>query len=225
MIKKLLLLLQFISGISASSVSQAAWFDSIIYDMDADQNFIARRVLNNTGSSKLYNVSAVRIDKPGVGGENASPLQQGELLYAPLKFFLEKNQSEFFKIYYKGPQDDRERYYRISYSETPLNLVHKPDAKQAFLPQPVISMSTILIVRPRKINLSWHLDEQKGVLMNNGNTYFTVLIHKGCEANDNSATRINLLPGEHFSSHKLKDINKKFIVGLKKYMRLGKGCF
>lgn len=75
MIKKLLLLLQFISGISASSVSQAAWFDSIIYDMDADQNFIARRVLNNTGSSKLYNVSAVRIDKPGVGGENASPLQ------------------------------------------------------------------------------------------------------------------------------------------------------
>ena len=35
---------------------------------------------------------------------------------------LAPDAGEFFKIFYRGPQDDKERYYRVQFTEMPITL-------------------------------------------------------------------------------------------------------
>jgi hypothetical protein len=90
---------------------------------------------------------------------------------------------------------------------------------------PVIAMDTILVVRPRKINLAYSIDERNGILKNTGNTFFKVIVHRGCHSTDDEAVMRYVLPGETWHSSELKTQNRKFIVALQKYLPVGQGCF
>lgn len=53
---------------------------------------------------------------------------------------------------------------------------------------PSVSMSTILIVRPRKTRFQYEINEATGTIKNTGNTYFRVILQKGCNGDDESST-------------------------------------
>ncbi len=76
-------------------------------------------------------MSVVGIDRPGGHEVRARPAD-GELLFAPRQLTLQAGESEYFKFYYHGPKDNRERYYRVSFREIPTrNTVMRAPAGRA----------------------------------------------------------------------------------------------
>lgn len=206
-------------------LSHALYLESTIYEMAADTSFISKRIFNDSHKQNVYGISAIKIDRPGPGGENRQPIENGELLFAPLSFSLAPQAGEFFKIFYRGPKDNKERYYRILFREMPVTLFSERNQGKKSEAIPAIAMDTILIVRPRNLDLRYTLDEQGGVLKNTGNTFFKIIVHRGCASSDDEATIRYVLPGEMYRSVGLKAHNKKFIVALQKYHPVGNGCF
>jgi P pilus assembly protein, chaperone PapD len=192
--------------------ANAIYLDSTIYEMASDASFISKRIVNDGSKQNLYGIAAVKIDRPGAGGEHRERIANGELLFAPLSFSLSPGGGEFFKIFYRGPQDDKERYYRILFKEMPMLLFPEQRGGKKSEAVPVVAMETILVVRPRKIRFGYSLDESRGVVKNTGNTFFKLIVHKGCHSPDDEAKMIYLLPGEKFESASLKEKIKNLLL-------------
>lgn len=205
--------------------ASAVYFDSLIVDMRPEENFISRPMVNDTTRSNLYTISAYKIDKPGTGGEHRIDGGAMEVVYSPLKFTVSPNGREYFKLYYRGPKDNKERYYRVIFKESPVKIFPFRNQNQNTDIIPVVSMSSILVVRPRIAKLNYTIDEVSGTIGNSGNTFFRVIIQKGCHGDDESSTQFYMLPGEKYHSPAAKANNKKFIVAMGKYIQLGAGCF
>ncbi|PXW43948.1 hypothetical protein DET57_11062 [Klebsiella oxytoca] len=205
-------------------LASGAFFNAVIYEIPSDKTFISQSLYNDTPRNNMYTISAWKIAKPGAGDEPVLP-NQGELLYAPLRFNLPPRSSEYFRLYYKGPEDDLERYYRVVFKETPVTLLPFRDRPQKMDVMPVVAMSTILVVRPRKPRLEWQIDERKGELRNIGNTFFRVIIHQGCAGDDERSTQFYMLPGERYSDASLVGKNRKYLVANQRYFALGNACF
>lgn len=214
-----------ISAALLSFSAHALYLDSTIYEMPAGKSFISKRIFNDSKKQNVYRISAVKIDKPGPGGEKRQDIEEGELIFAPLTFSLAPDAGEFFKIFYRGPQDDKERYYRVQFTELPVTMFPERNGGKSSEAIPAIALDTILVVRPRKIDLRYTLDEQSGVLKNTGNTFFKIIVQLGCNSTDDEATIRYVLPGETYRSSGLKKQNKKFIVALHKYIPIGNACF
>lgn len=90
--------------------------------MDASKDFISRPLVNDTSSNNLYTISAYKIARPGNGNERPVPGQDKDLVWSPLQFTVQANGQEYFKLYYRGPGDDIERYYRVIFKETPVTV-------------------------------------------------------------------------------------------------------
>lgn len=215
-------LLVCLSVISHSAL--AIYFSSFIYEMMSDEDFIAKPIRNDTKNLSMYQISSFKIDKPGPSGEKKIYVKDRELIHTPLELKIEPNSSNFFKILYIGPKDNQERYYRVVFLETPLT-AFKNSKEDGTIFFPTVSMSTILIVRPRKQILKYEVDEAKGIIKNTGNTFFRVIIHQGCEGTDEDATHFYMLPGETYQDESVKNTNRKFIIANKRYYQAGKMCF
>jgi Mat/Ecp fimbriae periplasmic chaperone len=224
MMKKLFLGLALFSGMVTLPAS-AVYFNSIIFDMDASQNFISRPIYNDTQRNNLYTLSAYQISRPGAGDEAIVPSASKDLIWSPLKFTVQANGKEYFKLYYHGPKDNTERYYRVVFKETPITLFPWRAEQKKMDIIPVVAMSTILIVRPRKTQLKYEVDEAKGIIRNTGNTYFRVILQKGCDGDDESSTQFYILPGESWQGPEARSGNRKYVVALGRYNRLGSSCF
>lgn len=203
----------------------AAYFDSLIFDIPADKKFISRAIVNDTTRTNLYTLSVHKIDKPGKNGENRIVSGDMEIIYAPLKFTVQPDGTEYFKLFYRGPEDSTERYYRVEFKESPILLFPLKSNDKNMDIIPVVSMSTVLVVRPRKMNLDFHIDESTGTIRNTGNTFFRVVIQKGCNGDDESSSQFYMLPGETYNNSLAKANNRKYIVALGRYYQLGEGCF
>lgn len=205
--------------------ASAAYFSTFIYEMMSDESFIAKSVRNDTKTSNMYEVRSFKIDRPGEQGENRVQEESRDLVYTPVKLKIESGAIDYFKILYIGPKDDQERYYRVVFKETPLTTLPVQEQKNSTSFFPTVSMSTILIVRPRQQVFKYEIDEKNGVIKNTGNTFFRVIIQQGCNGTDEDANHFYMLPGESFQNNSVKENNKKFIVANKKYVPLGKACF
>lgn len=73
---------------------------------------------------------------------------------SPRQLALQAGESEYFKFYYHGPRDNRERYYRVSFREIPTrNLTRRGPTGGEVSMEPVVVMDTILVVRPREVRI------------------------------------------------------------------------
>jgi len=214
-----------ISSISVIPQATAAYFDSIIYDMEGEQDFISRAMVNDTKNNNLYTISAYKISHPGDGEEPKVIDSTKEIIWSPLRFTVQPDGREYFKLYYRGPKDNIERYYRVIFKETPVTLFPYRENQKNMDIVPVVSMSTILIVRPRNTQLKYEINEANGTIRNTGNTYFRVILQKGCNGDDESSTQFYMLPGESWQGPQGRSSNRKYIVALGSYHRLGSGCF
>lgn len=207
-----------------ASPARAIYLSSSVFTLESDRTFFSRQFVNNTKNTNLYVISAYRINKPGID-ERPLPLENGEILYTPLKKMLESGGWEYFKIIYRGPSDDRERYYRIVIKEIPAKGIALSNQSKMPLVSPIVALDTIMVIRPRQMRFTYHYDRHAGVLKNTGNTYFRVMIHQSCDAEDDTAKVFNLLPGESYSGADLRGQHRKFIIAFNQYTRLGEQCF
>ncbi|STU87972.1 CFA/I fimbrial chaperone [Klebsiella variicola] len=160
----------------AAPLAQAISVGNLTFSLPAEADFASKRVVNNNKSARLYRIAISAIDRPG-GSEVRSRPVDGELLFAPRQLVLQAGESEYFKFYYHGPRDNRERYYRVSFREIPTrNLTRRSPTGGEVSMEPVVVMDTILVVRPREVQFKWSFDKVAGTVSNTGNTWFKLLI-------------------------------------------------
>lgn len=161
--------------------SQAAALDigAMTLAMAPEQEFITRTLTNNSASPKLYDIQMEKISDPTARGRTL-PTVPGELLFAPRRFTLHARHAQNVKFYYKGPADDHERYYRITFTESPAAQVDEGSQTQHRGTVEVkLALQSILVVRPRQSRFAYQLDPAQSTITNTGNTYFEFMVKRG----------------------------------------------
>ncbi|MFS6933779.1 hypothetical protein [Klebsiella oxytoca] len=194
------------------------------FSMGVQDEFVAKRVLNNNKSARLYRVSVTGIDRPG-GKEIRTRPADGELLFAPRQLTLQAGEGEYFKFYYRGQKDSRERYYRVTFREIPpYNRVMRHTAESMINLAPVVVMDTILVIRPRKTDFRWEFDQKNGMVRNIGNTWFKLLIKPGCDSQEENGDAWYLRPGDVVRQSALRQSGEHYIVYDSKFIKISKNC-
>lgn len=96
----------------AAPLTQAISVGNLTFSLPSETDFVSKRVVNNNKSARIYRIAISAIDSPGSSELRTRPVD-GELLFAPRQLALQAGESEYFKFYYHGPRDNRERYYRV----------------------------------------------------------------------------------------------------------------
>ena len=210
----LLLALGFSSAVQAINVG------NLTFSLSAEDNFASKRVINNNKSARLYRISIVGIDRPGEKEVRTRPAD-GELLFAPRQLTLQAGESEYFKFYYHGPKDNRERYYRVSFREIPTrSYVMRNKSGTEVSMDPVVVMDTILVVRPRQVQFKWAFDRAAGTVSNTGNTWFKLLIKPGCDTTEEEGAAWYLRPGDVVRDRNLLQKGNHFIIYDDKFIQI-----
>jgi len=208
--------------------SQATAIDigAMTIAMAPKEEFITRTVTNNSASPKLYEVQMEKISDPTARGQ-AVPIVPGELLFAPKRFTLHAKRAQNVKFYYKGPADDRERYYRITFTESPAAQVDDSSQTQRRGNVEVkLALQSILVVRPRQARFEYRLDPAGSSITNTGNSYFEFMVKQGCQQADSEADSKYLLPGETYRHPRIgQPGNQKLIVYQSRFIQVGKDCW
>ncbi|MGS5225195.1 fimbrial chaperone EcpB, partial [Escherichia coli] len=108
--KHLLPLALLFSGISPA---QALDVGDISSFMNSDSSTLSKTIKNSTDSGRLINIRLERLSSPLDDGQVISMDKPDELLLTPASLLLPAQASEVIRFFYKGPADEKERYYRI----------------------------------------------------------------------------------------------------------------
>ena len=203
----------------AAPLAQAISVGNLTFSLPAEADFASKRVVNNNKSARLYRIAVSAIDRPG-GSEVRSRPVDGELLFAPHQLVLQAGESEYFKFYYHGPRDNRERYYRVSFREIPTrNLTRRSPTGGE------VSMEdTILVVRPREVQFKWSFDKVAGTVSNTGNTWFKLLIKPGCDSTEEEGDAWYLRPGDVVRQPALRQPGNHYLVYNDKFIKISDTC-
>ncbi|KYZ69507.1 fimbria/pilus periplasmic chaperone [Klebsiella quasipneumoniae] len=208
----------------AAPLAQAISVGNLTFSLPAEADFASKRVVNNNKSARLYRITVSAIDRPG-GSEVRSRAVDGELLFAPRQLALQAGESEYFKFYYHGPRDNRERYYRVSFREIPTrNLTRRSPTGGEVSMEPVVVMDTILVVRPREVQFKWSFDKAAGTVSNTGNTWFKLLIKPGCDSTEEEGDAWYLRPGDVVRQPALRQPGNHYLVYNDKFIKISDTC-
>ncbi|MEQ0389252.1 fimbria/pilus periplasmic chaperone [Klebsiella sp. GB_Kp047] len=208
----------------AAPLAQAISVGNLTFSLPAEADFASKRVVNNNKSARLYRITVSAIDRPG-GSEVRSRPVDGELLFAPRQLALQAGESEYFKFYYHGPRDNRERYYRVSFREIPTrNLTRRSPTGGEVSMEPVVVMDTILVVRPREVQFKWSFDKAAGTVSNTGNTWFKLLIKPRCDSTEEEGDAWYLRPGDVVRQPALRQPGNHYLVYNDKFIKISDTC-
>lgn len=211
-------------ALMAPAYSLAISVGDMTFSMPAENNMVAKHVVNNNKEARLYRVKVRSIDKPGEQ-EVSSRTADGELLFTPRQITLLPGESDFFKFFYHGPADDKERYYRVSFQEIPpQNRTTHLSSKSTVGMMPVITMDTILVVRPRKIHFEWDFERQKGRFKNSGNTWFKLIEKPYCGSAEAEGKSWYMRPGDIIHQPALTTASQIYIVYNDSFIKVINTC-
>lgn len=206
------------------SASWAISIDELTTSMSADEFMVTKRIVNNNDAARLYQITLYAIDKPS-NDEMKLTLPKGELLFSPKQLMLSAGQTDFFKFYYHGPKDDKERYFRVLFHEIPtINTQATFNEKSEINLAPILVTDTILVIRPRLLNLKWQFDPHLGKIKNTGNTWYKFINKTSCHAKEAQSQTWYLRPGEQIIDKRLSPPGEKIIVFDDRMFYLGETC-
>lgn len=126
--KHLLPLALLFSGISPA---QALDVGDISSFMNSDSSTLSKTIKNSTDSGRLINIRLERLSSPLDDGQVISMDKPDELLLTPASLLLPAQASEVIRFFYKGPADEKERYYRIVWFDQALSDVQRDNANRS----------------------------------------------------------------------------------------------
>ncbi|WP_228520049.1 MULTISPECIES: fimbria/pilus periplasmic chaperone [Aeromonas] len=194
--------------------------------MAPSDDFLAKTVTNNNTTTKVYEVQVRKITNPTASGQ-ALEMPAGELLYSPKRFVLSAGQQQNVKVFYKGVADHQERYYWLTFIESPTaQLATQEDSEAKGTQEMKVALQSILVVRPRQVRFEYQLDPARSSITNTGNTFFEFIVKRGCEQPDSEADSKYLLPGETYQNPRIGQAgNQKLIVYQSRFIPVGKDCW
>ena len=173
--KHLLPLALLFSGISPA---QALDVGDISSFMNSDSSTLSKTIKNSTDSGRLINIRLERLSSPLDDGQVISMDKPDELLLTPASLLLPAQASEVIRFFYKGPADEKERYYRIVWFDQALSDAQRDNANRSAVATASARIGTILVVAPRQAN--YHFQYANGSLTNTGNATLRILAYGPC---------------------------------------------
>lgn len=174
--KKSILAISFLlSSIAPAYALDVGEISSFIY---SDQVMLSKEVKNTTKMGRLINIKVERISNPQTSGRSIPMESKDEILLSPNSLLLPANSAEIIRFYYHGPEDDKERYYRIFWTDQALSTSESNDALRNAIATASARISTILVVSPRKVNYDYQY--ANGKITNTGNATLRIIAYGPC---------------------------------------------
>ncbi|AVR01955.1 hypothetical protein [Pluralibacter gergoviae] len=173
--------------------------------MNSDSNVLSKEIKNTTDSGRLINIHLERLSSPLENGHVIPMDRKDEVLFTPGSLLMPAKASDVVRFFYKGPEDDKERYYRIVWFDQALSDADKNSSKRSAVATESARIGTILVIAPRKVNFSYKYNS--GTLINTGNATMHILAYGPClkpsEDKEGKGCKENyyLMPGKsrHFT--------------------------
>ncbi|WP_083615876.1 hypothetical protein [Pantoea sp. 1.19] len=178
------LLLTF-SLLLTSGTCNALFIENLNIDLLPKKGVKFVSIANRTTGAKAYTVNVVQISTPRAEGTE-TVINDGSLLYSPQKLILKSEQRSGFKFYYNGKNDNKERYFRITFIETPLQTDKVTLSHKELYYDYRIIVKAIMIVRPKSERFAYRY--QNRTITNTGNTYFKYMSSKHCQSGYSHST-------------------------------------
>ncbi len=160
------------------SFAQAISVGEITALINTDQTMLAKEIENTVDGARLVSLSIERISSPMEGG-TVLPLEfKNEILSTPANLILPGKGKDIFRIFYGGPNDDKERYYRLNWQDNPVQEDGLSKSAKAATATTSASIGTILVVAPRQEQFDY--EYQNGAVFNRGNVTFRVVAFGPC---------------------------------------------
>jgi len=165
--------------------------------INSDTTVLSKEIRNTTDNGRLINISIEKLDSPLDGGKVIPMAQKDEILLTPSSMLMPAKSSEVIRFFYKGPEDDKERYYRIVWFDQALSNAQNNGSKRSAVATASARIGTILVVAPRKVNYSQTFEN--GVMTNTGNATLRIIAYGPClKASEGKECKENyyLMPGK-----------------------------
>ncbi|HHU4045452.1 TPA: hypothetical protein ACUB6H_001012 [Enterobacter cloacae] len=167
-----------LAGIATSFSSWAINVGDITSIMTSEQSSLSKEIINTTNSARYVSVTVKRLSSPLPDGTEIS-INPGELLSTPASLILPGDAKDVFRFFYKGPEDDKERYYRLQWIDEPVSESAATKAGKAATATALAEIGTILVVAPR--NERFNYSRQDDLIINTGNVSFRVIAYGVCK--------------------------------------------
>ncbi|VFS64578.1 Uncharacterised protein [Raoultella terrigena] len=112
--------------------------------MNSDSSVLSKEIKNTTDSGRLINIHMERLSSPLDGGNVIAMESQDEVLLTPASLLLPAKSSDVIRFFYKGPTDDKERYYRIVWFDQALSDAQRNGAARSAVATASARIGTIL---------------------------------------------------------------------------------
>lgn len=183
--------------------------------MNSGSSVLSKEIKNTTESGRLINIHIERLSSP-LEGASVIPMDtQDEVLLTPASLLLPAQSSDAIRFFYKGPADDKERYYRIVWFDQALSDAQRDSTTRSAVATASARIGTILVVAPRKVNFQHQY--ANGTLVNTGNATLRILAYGPClKAADGKECKENyyLMPGKERRFTRVNVADKKGRVAL-----------
>ncbi|VUS63625.1 hypothetical protein [Klebsiella spallanzanii] len=184
----------FLCGISPVMAIDVGDISSFI---NSDASVLSKEIKNTTDSGRLINIHVERLSSPQEGGVVIPMESKEELLLTPASVLLPAQSSESIRFFYKGPADNKERYYRIVWFDQALSDAQRSNGARTAVATASARIGTILVVAPRKVNFRYQYND--GRIVNSGNATLRILAYGPClkaESGKECKENYFLMPGE-----------------------------
>lgn len=182
---------------------------------NSDSSTLSKEIKNTTDSGRLINIHMERLSSPLDGGKVIPMDKQDEILLTPASLLLPAKASDVIRFFYKGPADDKERYYRIVWFDQALSDAQRNGSTRSAVATASARIGTILVVAPRKVNYRYQY--ANGTLTNTGNATLRILAYGPClKPADGKDCKENyfLMPGKERRFTRVNVADKKGRVAL-----------
>jgi hypothetical protein len=183
--------------------------------MNSGSSTLSKEIKNTTDSGRLINIHMERLSSPLDGGKVIPMDKQGEILLTPASLLLPTKASDVIRFFYKGPADDKERYYRIVWFDQALSDDQRNGSTRSAVATASARIGTILVVAPRKANFRYQY--ANGTLVNTGNATLRILAYGPClKPTDGKECKENyfLMPGKERRFTRVNVADKKGRIAL-----------
>ena len=183
--------------------------------MNSESSTLSKEIKNTTDSGRLINIHMERLSSPLEDGKVIPMDKQDEILLTPASLLLPAKASDVIRFFYKGPADDKERYYRIVWFDQALSDAQRNGSTRSAVATASARIGTILVVAPRKANFRYQY--ANGTLVNTGNATLRILAYGPClKPADGKECKENyfLMPGNERRFTRVNVADKKGRVAL-----------
>ncbi|HBT4732717.1 TPA: hypothetical protein MB315_004601 [Klebsiella quasipneumoniae subsp. similipneumoniae] len=174
-----LLSVMMLSGLTISFSALAINVGDITSIMASEDKSLSKEITNTTDSARYVSVSVKKLSSPLPDGVEIVPENTGELLSTPVNLILPGQAKEVFRFFYKGPEDNVERYYRLQWIDEPVTENVETKVRKTATATASAEIGTILVVAPRKENFDYK--RSGDVIENKGNVSFRVIAYGACK--------------------------------------------